>query len=162
MNPPLTSFLDLTTMKKVKRIFVAVAGVTVLAVGIAMVVLPGPAFIVIPAGLAILAIEFAWARRWLRSTKDFVKRSGRFISGNRGNTNFERPKIGSSLPPVIEPTHIESDALSRFEGEGGRQAPLPVGLTLRATKGEARGASNQSVNTKPNGDLTEPIRGTRY
>ena len=111
-------------MKKVKRVLVAVAGMTVLAVGMAMVVLPGPAFIVIPVGLAILAIEFAWARRWLRSTKDFVKRSGRFISGNRGNTNFEQPKIGSSTPPVIKPIHNESEAaaLSRFEGEGGREA----------------------------------------
>ncbi len=34
--------------------------------GIAMIVLPGPAFIVIPIGLAILGAEFAWAQRWLR------------------------------------------------------------------------------------------------
>jgi uncharacterized protein (TIGR02611 family) len=46
-----------------------VVGGTVLAIGIAMILLPGPAFIVIPAGLAILAIEFAWARRWLRSAR---------------------------------------------------------------------------------------------
>ena len=74
MNPPLTSFLDLTTMKKVKRILVTIAGVTVLAVGIALVVLPGPAFLVIPAGLAILAIEFAWARRWLHSARNLLRR----------------------------------------------------------------------------------------
>jgi uncharacterized protein (TIGR02611 family) len=67
VKPPLTPFLGLTTMKKVKRILIAVAGVTVLAIGIVLLVLPGPAFLVIPAGLAILAIEFAWARRWLRS-----------------------------------------------------------------------------------------------
>ena len=30
-----------------------------------MLVLPGPAVLVIPFGLTILAIEFAWARRWL-------------------------------------------------------------------------------------------------
>ena len=30
---------------------------------------PGPAFIVIPAGLAILGIEFAWARIWLKKAK---------------------------------------------------------------------------------------------
>ena len=66
-------FLDLKTMNKVKRILVAVVGATVLALGIALVVLPGPAVIVIPAGLAILAIEFAWARRWLRTAKEFVK-----------------------------------------------------------------------------------------
>ena len=36
-----------------------------LLAGILMIVLPGPAFVFIPAGLAILATEFAWARRWL-------------------------------------------------------------------------------------------------
>ena len=35
-----------------------------------MLVLPGPAFIVIPAGLAILATEFDWAQRWLDWAKD--------------------------------------------------------------------------------------------
>jgi hypothetical protein len=54
-------------MKQLKRIGVAVIGGTVLALGLALIVLPGPAFIVIPLGLAILAIEFAWAKRWLRS-----------------------------------------------------------------------------------------------
>lgn len=56
-------------MKRIKRIAVAVAGGTVLAIGMALVVLPGPAIVVIPLGLAILAAEFAWARRWLRSAR---------------------------------------------------------------------------------------------
>jgi tellurite resistance protein TerC len=42
----------------------------VLAVGVAMIVLPGPAFLVIPVGLGILGIEFAWARRWLKKIKE--------------------------------------------------------------------------------------------
>ena len=67
-------------MKKVKRILVAMVGGMLLASGIALVVLPGPAFLVIPAGLAILAIEFAWARRWLRRAGRFVRRSGVFVS----------------------------------------------------------------------------------
>ena len=56
-------------MKQVKRIVVTVVGGTLLAAGVALIVLPGPAFIVIPLGLAILAIEFAWAKRWLRSAR---------------------------------------------------------------------------------------------
>lgn len=56
-------------MKRLKRILVMVVGVTVLAIGLALVVLPGPAFVVIPLGLAILAVEFAWARRLLRSAR---------------------------------------------------------------------------------------------
>ena len=61
-------------MKQFKRIVVMVVGGTVLAIGVALVVLPGPAFIVIPAGLAILAVEFAWARRWLRSARAVLPR----------------------------------------------------------------------------------------
>ncbi len=52
-----------------RRIAVALIGTTVIALGVAMLVLPGPGLVVIPAGLAILALEFAWARRWLRRVK---------------------------------------------------------------------------------------------
>jgi tellurite resistance protein TerC len=45
---------------------VAAIGASVLAFGIALILLPGPAVIVIPIGLAILATEFLWARRILR------------------------------------------------------------------------------------------------
>lgn len=51
--------------KMARRIVIAVIGITVLLLGIALLVLPGPAFVVIPTGLAILGLEFAWARRWL-------------------------------------------------------------------------------------------------
>jgi tellurite resistance protein TerC len=58
------------TYRWARRIAIAIVGFTVLCVGCAMIVLPGPAFIVIPAGLGILAIEFAWARRWLKAAKE--------------------------------------------------------------------------------------------
>ena len=62
-------------MKKIKRIIVAIIGGTVLALGIALLVLPGPAFLVIPAGLGILAIAFAWARRWLCKAKEMFRKT---------------------------------------------------------------------------------------
>ncbi len=52
-----------------RRIGVTIVGGLVLLAGIALLVLPGPAFLVIPAGLAILATEYAWARRWLDKAK---------------------------------------------------------------------------------------------
>lgn len=58
------------TYKLARRLVIASVGLTVMLVGVAMIVLPGPAFIVIPVGLAILGIEFAWARRWLKTFKD--------------------------------------------------------------------------------------------
>jgi hypothetical protein len=53
-----------------RRIVVAIVGMTVLLFGIALTVLPGPAFVVIPIGLAILATEFAWASRWLKYVQE--------------------------------------------------------------------------------------------
>ena len=53
---------------------VIVAGFTVLVAGIAMIVLPGPAVVVIPIGLAILATEFIWARKLLNSVKERIER----------------------------------------------------------------------------------------
>jgi tellurite resistance protein TerC len=52
-----------------RRIVVAVIGGTIVLAGIVMVVLPGPAIIVIPLGLGVLAVEFAWARHWLRKLR---------------------------------------------------------------------------------------------
>jgi len=57
------------TYKIARRIAVAVVGSTVLAVGVALIVLPGPAVVVIPVGLAILSVEFAWARIWLKKVR---------------------------------------------------------------------------------------------
>jgi uncharacterized protein (TIGR02611 family) len=65
----LRSLWNLENIKIVRRIIVSVVGVTVLLIGIALLVLPGPAFIVIPIGLAILATEYAWARHWLRKVR---------------------------------------------------------------------------------------------
>jgi tellurite resistance protein TerC len=68
MSAPLNRHWHLT-YRWARRIAVAVVGGTVLAIGVALVVLPGPALVVIPLGLAILSIEFAWARRWLRKAR---------------------------------------------------------------------------------------------
>jgi tellurite resistance protein TerC len=57
------------TYKWVRRCAIAVVGGTVVLIGICMFVLPGPAIVVIPAGLAILALEFTWARLWLERVK---------------------------------------------------------------------------------------------
>ena len=63
------------TLQQLRRLIVAVVGFTVLAIGVAMIVLPGPAIIVIPTGLAILAAEFAWARNLLTRMKEKFKRA---------------------------------------------------------------------------------------
>jgi hypothetical protein len=63
-----------------RRIIAGVIGGTILLVGIALIVLPGPAFVVIPLGLVILGTEFAWARWLLRRAKGMIaKVSGKHV-----------------------------------------------------------------------------------
>ena len=55
-----------------RKLVIGIIGGTVLLIGVALIVLPGPAFIVIPIGLAILATEFAWAQNALARAKAMV------------------------------------------------------------------------------------------
>jgi tellurite resistance protein TerC len=76
MRVSIKSFLSrwkLDNVKVVRRVIVSVVGATVVLIGIALLVLPGPAFVVIPVGLAILATEYAWARRWLKKLRRIAK-----------------------------------------------------------------------------------------
>src|SRR5437764_6101815 len=76
----LSSIWSTENIKIARRVIVSVVGVTVLLIGVALLVLPGPAFIVIPIGLAILATEYTWARRWLKK----VRRMASNVVGSRG------------------------------------------------------------------------------
>lgn len=67
-----------------KRIAVTLLGFSVLAVGVAMLVLPGPGLVVIPAGLAILGLEYAWARAWLKRVKQKGAELARAATGSAG------------------------------------------------------------------------------
>lgn len=64
----------LKSIQQAKKLITAVIGFTVLIIGIAMIVLPGPAVIVIPIGLGILATEFAWARTLLKKVKSKLRK----------------------------------------------------------------------------------------
>ncbi|HEV2089261.1 MAG TPA: TIGR02611 family protein [Cryptosporangiaceae bacterium] len=55
------------------RILVGVVGTAILVVGIVMIPAPGPGWLVVLGGLAVLATEFAWARRLLRFTRHWVR-----------------------------------------------------------------------------------------
>lgn len=80
------------TLKQAKRVVVIVVGFTVLVLGIVLIVLPGPATLVIPLGLAILATEFVWARRLLVRFKREARRLKNTIS--KKVQNNARPPSG--------------------------------------------------------------------
>jgi uncharacterized protein (TIGR02611 family) len=82
------SFLKVT-YRWARRCAIALVGGTVVLVGIVMIVFPGPAIIVIPAGLAILGLEFAWAKQWLlriRATGDQMMSSASGFWSRRGRS----------------------------------------------------------------------------
>ena len=64
----------LKTIKQAKRLIIIVIGFTVLLIGIAMIVLPGPAVVAIPLGLGILATELVWARKLIDKLKSKIQR----------------------------------------------------------------------------------------
>ena len=65
------------TYRQARRLVIFVVGMSVLALGVVLIITPGPAFIVIPAGLAILSIEFAWAKRVLRRVREHISEQHR-------------------------------------------------------------------------------------
>jgi uncharacterized protein (TIGR02611 family) len=80
----------LKTLQQAKRLIKIVVGFTVLLAGIVMLVTPGPGWVVIALGLAILAAEFVWARRLL----DHIKEKGGKI----------RDAVFSTKSPKNQPT----------------------------------------------------------
>jgi uncharacterized protein (TIGR02611 family) len=74
------------TLRQAKRVIRVVVGFTLLIVGVLLLVLPGPGWVTIFFGLALLAAEFAWARRLLdrlKSTVNQVKRSAQGVVQRR-------------------------------------------------------------------------------
>lgn len=76
------------TYKWARRIVVGVIGGSVVLIGIAMIVLPGPAIVVVPLGLGILGLEFAWARVWLRKLRATATN---VVNRVRGRRNTDPP-----------------------------------------------------------------------
>jgi tellurite resistance protein TerC len=83
-----------------RKLVIAVIGGTVLLLGIAMIVLPGPAVVVVPAGLAILATQFLWARRALRKGKNAVAHARRKIGWPAFLRRKPRPASTASTTTV--------------------------------------------------------------
>jgi len=64
----------LRALRWLRRGVIFVLGVSVTLIGVVLVVTPGPAIVVVPLGLMILATEFAWARVILERLKERIER----------------------------------------------------------------------------------------
>jgi len=68
-KPHLNKAMIFVSVEQVRRAFRIVAGFTLLAVGVLMLVTPGPGWLTIFFGLGLLAAEFIWARRLMERIK---------------------------------------------------------------------------------------------
>lgn len=59
-----------TVLRQARKAVVLLIGGTFILLGVAMLVLPGPGILTIAGGLAVLATEFVWARRWLKRLRE--------------------------------------------------------------------------------------------
>lgn len=89
-----------TTYKSARRIAVTVVGASVVLIGVAMLVLPGPALVVIPIGLAILGVEFAWARRWLENIKAGTEKGLNSLGIVIGAASAAPPSADATVGPA--------------------------------------------------------------
>ena len=79
-----------STYVAIRRLIVFLIGASVVLAGVIMLVTPGPAIVVIPIGLAILATEFVWARVLLNKLKRTIA-DGRFTRrANARRTSSEK------------------------------------------------------------------------
>jgi len=78
----------------IRRVVVFILGVSIVAVGVVMIVTPGPAIVVIPAGLALLATEFLWARRLLQQMKDRIT-DGEYFTWNKKAAGTDKDMSGN-------------------------------------------------------------------
>ncbi len=101
-------------LRQIWRIFILLIGSTVVLVGIIMLVAPGPAFVVIPAGLGILALEFAWARRILKKAKTAFFQAGNGL----GNGRPGAVKPAGKPAPVRSISRDEINTLPLYKYDG--------------------------------------------
>jgi uncharacterized protein (TIGR02611 family) len=80
------------------KILLAIVGFTLIGIGILLLVLPGPGWVMIFAGLGVLGIEFVWARKVLKETKkrvddgfNWLKESKRFFQQSEDSKDEEPP-----------------------------------------------------------------------
>ncbi len=90
---PLASELQALAVRSIaqaRRAAALLVGSAVVLIGVAMTILPGPEWLVIPLGLVIMSLQFAWAARWLATVRNT-------LSGTRQRSN--RDQTDGPLPP---------------------------------------------------------------
>ncbi|WP_423790590.1 TIGR02611 family protein [Micromonospora globispora] len=83
------------------KIFIAIAGAIVVTVGIALIPLPGPGWLLVIAGLGIWAVEYHWARRLLGFTRRHVYAWTRWVTSRSLPVRFALGAVGLVFVAVV-------------------------------------------------------------
>jgi tellurite resistance protein TerC len=94
------------TYKVAKRVAIGIVGGTVLLLGVVMMVTPGPGIAGILAGLGILAIEFAWARSWLKKVKAKSQQMVQGVMRRNNDAPANTPVPGEAPRPQAPPRDL--------------------------------------------------------
>lgn len=173
--------------RPVRKVIVTVVGGLVLVAGVLMLFFPGPAFVVIPAGFAILAIEYEWARRWSRkvveglrylSKPKNLKRllyensltlallalflacfTGQIITGHRQNNENrkERGQDALSLKKYVTSGHVVEATFENWESEFLQMGALVI-LTVRLRQKGATDSHKLQAGKGANAALNTTIK----
>ena len=79
------------SLRVARRIAISVIGATMLLVGVLLIFLPGPGVVILAAGLAVLGLEFAWARRWLKKLRQRISSAARSVRIRANSSSVNRP-----------------------------------------------------------------------
>lgn len=121
-GPPRDGFFATALGRRLRRAAVTVAGFGVLAAGGAMLIGPGPGWVAVAAGLAILSTEYEWARRALRKAQVQVRKLADAATAN--------PLVVAGNY-VLAAALLAAAVLSRvYEGTPLRSWPLAIGLAF--------------------------------
>lgn len=82
-----TDVFNSPLVRPAKKAIITVVGVLITLIGVLLIVLPGPASLLIPVGLAILAIEYPIARKWLRKFQKILS-----ATAKKADDFFEKRK----------------------------------------------------------------------
>jgi uncharacterized protein (TIGR02611 family) len=124
-----------------KRAGVFVVGVALVIVGLIMFVTPGPGIVLVVAGLAVLASEFAWAEHLLDKAKEQAARAGR--SAQRlpgvGRVSSAAGRLVPRRWRRVSAVTVSTDEVTTTEGEVLEQATVTA-TELALVEGEIRPA----------------------
>jgi hypothetical protein len=88
-------------MQNIKRIAITITGTMILLIGVIFIVLPGPAILFIPAGLALLSMEYAFAREWLKQYQHHSRKAAQSLDKRLAKVRYAQPGIKNKFKSIF-------------------------------------------------------------